>query len=323
MQLEKEELLSLYLRMYKIRTFEEKCIEFAQQGLMPTNPHLAIGQEATIVGIIGALRPDDYVTTTHRGHGHNVARGADMGKLLAEILGRRDGYEGGRGGSMHAASFGNYVMGSYPIIGDSISVGTGLGLACRLKKEGRVVASFFGDGAANIGAFHEGLNMASLWKLPVVYVCENNLYAISTHISKSTSVSRISERASAYSMPGITVDGMDVEEVYGAAREAVDRARETGPSLIECMTYRFRGSSEGEPGNPRKLKYRTAMELDEWLKRDPVKNLRAKLEPVVSNEALIQSEKQIADEVALAGRFALASPIPSPTTSPLTTAASQ
>jgi TPP-dependent pyruvate/acetoin dehydrogenase alpha subunit len=319
--LQKEELLSLYLQMYRIRTFEEKCIEFAQQGLMPTNPHLAIGQEATIVGIIGALRADDYVTTTHRGHGHNVARGADMGRLLAEILGRRDGFEGGRGGSMHAASIESNVMGSFPIIGDSISVGTGLGLACRLKKEGRVVATFFGDGAANIGAFHEGLNMASVWKLPVVYVCENNLYAISTHITKSTSVKRISERASAYGIPGVTVDGMEIEEVYKAAREAVDRARESGPSLIECLTYRFRGSSEGEPGNPRKLKYRTAAELDEWLKRDPVKTVRAKLEHVVDNGALALAEKEIAEQVASAGKFALASPLPTPA-SPLISEAS-
>lgn len=302
--------MSLYLQMYKVRRFEEKCVELAQQGLMPTNPHLAIGQEASIVGVISALRKDDYVTTTHRGHGHNVARGADMGRMLAEILGRSDGYCGGRGGTMHAASFENNVMGAYPIIGDSISVGTGLGLACKLRKEGRVVATFFGDGSANIGPFHEALNMAALWKLPVVYVCENNLYAISTHITKSTSVSRIAERASAYGIPGITVDGMAVEEVYRAARDAVERARENGPTLLECMTYRFRGSSEGEPGNPWKLKYRTAIELEEWLKRDPVKNTRAKLETGPDNAELVRGEREIADMVESAARFALASPPP-------------
>ena len=310
MQLEEEGLLGLYLRMYKIRSFEEKCVDLAQQGLMPTNPHLAIGQEAVIAGVVSALRADDYITTTHRNHGHNVARGADMGRLLAEILGRSDGFCGGRGGTMHAASFESNVMGSYPIIGDSISVGTGLGLACKLRKEGKAVAAFFGDGSANIGPFHEALNMAALWKLPVVYVCENNLYAISTHISRSTSVSRISDRASAYGMPGVTVDGMAVEEVQKAAREAVERARETGPTLLECLTYRFRGSSEGEPGNPWKLRYRTAVELEEWLKRDPVKTTRAKLEAGPDREELIRAEKEIVGQVESAARFALASPPP-------------
>jgi pyruvate dehydrogenase E1 component alpha subunit len=315
MQVQKEKLLDLYLHMFKVRTFEEKCVELASQGLAPTNPHLAIGQEASIVGVIDALRKEDYVTATHRGHGHNVARGADLGKLLAEILGRADGFSGGRAGSMHAASPEVNVMGCYPIVGDSISVATGLSLSCKYLKNNRVVVSFFGDGAANIGPFHEGLNLASVWSLPIVYVCENNYYAISTPVSQSTSVSKISARASGYNMPGVTVDGMNVEEVYAVASEAVDRARASGPSLIECLTYRFRGSSEGEPGNPWKLKYRSREELEMWMTKDPVKTTRNKIiDRGISNEDRLSSqENTIRSEVESAAKFAVSSPQPNPT----------
>jgi len=315
MQVPTEKLLTLYLTMFKVRTFEEKCSELANQGLAPTNPHLAIGQEAAIVGVIGALQKDDYVTATHRGHGHNVARGADMGKLLAEILGRADGFSGGRGGSMHAASVEVNMMGCYPIVGDSISIGTGLALACKMLKGGRAVASFFGDGAANIGPFHEGLNLASVWKLPIVYVCENNYYAISTPVSKSTSVPKIATRASGYSMRGVTVDGMDLEAVYSAACELIEKARVSEPSLLECLTYRFRGSSEGEPGNPWKLKYRSRDELERWMERDPVKNTRNKIirDAVTGEEELTSLERKIRDDVEVAAKFAVASPQPRPT----------
>lgn len=309
------DVLSIYRILVKTRKFEEKCVELAREGLFPTNPHLSIGQEATIVGVCSALRSGDYVTTTHRGHGHNIAMGADVDLLIAELLGRERGYLGGKGGTMHAASFERGVMGAYPVVGDAIHVATGLGLATSYLREDRVVACFFGDGAANAGAFHECINLAAVWRLPVVYVCENNLYAISTPIQKSTLVTEIARKACAYGVPGTTVDGMDVEEVFREATEAVERARRgEGPTLVECRTYRFRGSSEGEPGNPDKLKYRAKEELDAWLLRDPVLNLRSKIvkNKLATEEQLKQVEEEEAAKIEGAARSALASQTPSP-----------
>lgn len=308
------DLMGMFRTMVKIRKFEEKCVEMARQGLAPTNPHLSIGQEATIVGICSALLRTDYITTTHRGHGHNLAMGAAPGPLLAEVLGREGGVFGGRGGTMHAASFDNGVMGAYPIVGDSLHISTGLALSSSYLKQGKVVAGFFGDGAANAGAFHECLNLASIWRLPIVYVCENNLYAISTPIERATKITQVAKKAEAYGIPGVTVDGMNVLEVYEAGVKAVTHARGgNGPSLVECRTYRFRASSEGEPGNPDKLKYRSKDELDSWLQRDPIPAFRSKMirEKSANDAELSKIEQEEGAAIEEAATYALSSPIPS------------
>jgi TPP-dependent pyruvate/acetoin dehydrogenase alpha subunit len=307
------DLIRMFRLMVKVRSFEEKCVEMARQGLPPTNPHLAIGQEATIVGVCSALQGTDCVTTTHRGHGHNVAMGAELGPLMAEILGREGGILGGRGGTMHAASFNKGVMGAYPIVGDTLHISTGLALASHYLKQGRVVAGFFGDGAVNAGAFHECLNLASIWKLPVVYVCENNLYAISTPLERVTLVTYVSKKAEAYGIQGVTVNGMDVSDVYEAASRAVENARDgNGPSLIECRTYRFRASSEGEPGNPDKLKYRSKEELEKWMLNDPISTLRSRLtgQKIAEEAELAKIEEEERLQVQEAATYALSSPIP-------------
>ncbi|MEM2896040.1 MAG: thiamine pyrophosphate-dependent dehydrogenase E1 component subunit alpha [Candidatus Bathyarchaeia archaeon] len=311
--MEKEKLIELYESMVRIRFFEEKLIELALKGAVPGYPHLCIGQEASIAGVCVNLRKDDYVTGTHRGHGLNVAKGAKLDRLMAEILGKKTGYNKGKAGTMHASAFEEGVVGCFAVVGDGVPVSAGVGLSIKLKGKDQVVACFFGDGATNTASFHEGMNLAAVWDLPVIFVCENNLYAVTTRITTTTKVKRLSERAIAYGIPGITVDGNDVFAVYEEAKKAVEKARRgEGPTFLECLTYRFRGSSEGDPN--RGLTYRSAQELEEWMKRDPVKRFREK---VIHDKALTQKElddidDKVKKEVEEATKFAYESPYPNP-----------
>jgi len=282
--LTKEQALDLLRQMWEIRMFENRVYELLGRNVIKGASHLYAGQEAVAVGAIATLRDDDLITSTHRGHGHCHARGAAIAKteeervthynkMLAELCGRATGYCLGRGGSMHIADVENGNLGATGIVGGNLPVATGAGLAQQMLDSGRVVLCFFGDGAANLGPFHESLNMAAIWDLPVVYVCENNQYAMSYSVKRAFAIERISDRAAAYGMPGVTVDGNDVEAVYQAAGEAITRARRReGPTLIEAQTYRLCGHSRSDPRT-----YRSKEEEAAWQLRDPIPSLAVRL----------------------------------------------
>lgn len=252
--------------MWAVRLFEEAVDSLFARGLMHGTMHLSIGQEASAVGACAALRPTDYITSTHRGHGHCIAKGADLTRMMAELLAKQTGYCRGRGGSMHIADAKTGNLGANGIVAGGIPIAAGAALAEKMQGTDRVVMCFFGDGATNEGAFHEALNLASIWDLPVVFVCENNKYGMSFSTEKSMKVARISDRASAYAIPGYTVEGNDVDEVFKVAREAVERARRgEGPTLIENITYRWKGHSKSD-----KNLYRTREEIEDWKERDPI-----------------------------------------------------
>lgn len=256
----------LYRRMLVIRFFEEKVDELFLQGKITGTAHLCVGQEAVAVGACHALRRGDYVTSTHRGHGHFIARGGDPSRIMAELFGKRTGYSGGRGGSQLMADYRLGFLGANGITGGGIPLATGVALAAKMRRNGKVVLCFFGDGATNQGVFHESLNMAAIWKLPVVYLCENNLYAMSTPIEKAACVPNLALRAAGYGMPGEVVDGNDVLAVQKAVGAACRRARRgEGPTLIECKTYRLLGHSRGDP-----RRYRTVREETAWRAKDPI-----------------------------------------------------
>lgn len=311
MDIGKEKLIWMYTKMLEMRLFEERIADLYRRGLVPSSAHVYIGQEAVATGVCASLREDDYLLATHRGHAHNIARGAPLDKLAAEILGKATGLCGGRGGSFRACYVKAGVLYSYPIVGSNIPIAAGVGLSIKLRKTDQVVACFFGDGAANIGDFHEGLNLASLWKLPVIFVCENNLYAISVSVKRSTSVENIADRAVSYNMPGVIVDGNDVIAVHRAACEAVERARSgRGPTLIECKTYRWLGHHVGDPGTA----YRTKEEVEEWKKKCPIKRLKAKLleTGLLTKKDADTIEKEVERKVEEAMEFAIKTPYPSP-----------
>lgn len=268
--IEKERLLDMYIITLKIRFFENKVQELYQNKTITGAVHLCSGQEAIYAGSSAALLEGDYVTCTYRGHGAFISRGADMKKMMAEILGKSSGLCKGKGGSMHLADFSKGLLGSFAIVGEGITVAVGAGLSSKLLNQGKIAATFFGDGATNIGMFHESLNLAAVWKLPVIFICENNLYGEYTPLDKTTSVSDIAVRASSYNIPGVIANGNDVVDVYLKIRDACVRARKMdGPTLIECKTFRLRGHSEMDQGN-----YRSAQELEFWKARDPIENLR-------------------------------------------------
>ncbi len=252
--------------MWQIRRFEEAVDDLFARGLMHGTMHLSIGQEASATGACFALRDDDAITSTHRGHGHCIAKGADLERMMAELLAKETGYCRGRGGSMHIADVATGNLGANGIVAGGIPIAAGAGLAYRLQGLDRVVLSFFGDGAANEGAFHEAVNLAAIWKLPVVFLCENNKYGMSFSTEKSMAIENISERALGYGIPGVTVDGNDVEAVNAAVGEAVTRARSgDGPTLVEAVTYRWKGHSKSD-----KNLYRTKDEITEWREKDPI-----------------------------------------------------
>jgi TPP-dependent pyruvate/acetoin dehydrogenase alpha subunit len=256
----------IYRKLVEIRKFEEKIFELFMTRPMPGSMHQCNGQEAVPVGVCSNLGKNDFITGTHRGHGHSIAKGADIQSLMAEIFAKKTGCSKGMGGSMHLTDMKNGVIGTNGIVAGGIPMAVGAGWTCKYFKNNHVAVSFFGDGASNEGAFHESLNLAAAWKLPVIFICENNLYGYTTHYKKTMAIDDIAVRAGAYGMPGIIADGMDVTDVYKKVGEAVDGARiGNGPALIECKTYRYRGHSRFEkPG------YRTDEELEAWKKRDPI-----------------------------------------------------
>lgn len=305
--------LAMYEQMLTIRRFEEKAIELFEKGLIRGNVHPCIGQEAVSVGVCTALRRDDYMTSTHRGHGNCLAKGADPRFMMAELLGRKTGYCKGKGGSMHIADFDGGNLGANGIVGGGFPIATGAGIGIQNRKTDQVVVCFFGDGAANQGTFHESLNLAALWRLPVLYVCENNQYALSTPLRESAGLPEISERARAYGISGVRVDGNDVLEVYPKAREAVRRARAgEGPTLLDCLTYRFFGHFTGDPG--RGITYRSKDEMEAWLARCPIARLRRHLldAGIATEEQLREVEARAESTIAAAAQFGLDSPWPSP-----------
>jgi len=310
LMLEKGRPIEMYRKMLEIRRFEEKVFELYGQNLVPGTIHLYTGQEAVAVGVCANLRKDDYITSTHRGHGHCIAKGAQTSKVMAEILGKKTGYCKGKGGSMHIADFSIGMLGATAVVGAGIPIAAGAGLSIRLRGTDQVVACFFGEGASNQGTFHEGVNMAAIWALPVVFVCENNLYAMGTHQSRVMMIENVADRAAAYGIPGVVVDGNDVLAVYEATREAVERAREgKGPTLIECKTYRHKGHSRFDPAT-----YRPKEEVEEWLKKDPISRFRARLleTGILTEEEANRIEQEVFAAVEEAVKFALESPYPEP-----------
>lgn len=310
MEIDGARMKEMYRQMVTIRRFEETVWDFYTRAMMPGLAHLYIGEEAVAVGACAAIRPDDLITSTHRGHGHCIAKGGDLGRMMAEILGKKTGYCQGKGGSTHIADLDLGILGAFGIVGAGIAPATGAALSAKMRRTDRVVLCFFGDGAANQGSFHESLNLAGLWKLPVVYVCENNLYGMTVAQSRAMPISDIAERASSYAMPGVVVDGQDVMAVYEAVREAVERARRgEGSTLIECKTYRFGGHHVGDPGTA----YRTQDEIEYWKrKRDPTALFRRNLldQGVMSEEEARVIEGEVEKVIEKAIEFAKESPFP-------------
>ena len=290
--------LRLYRIMVECRRFEVRAQELFFEGLVRGTTHLGVGQEAVAAGFGAAMREDDYTFCTYRGHNHTLARGVPMGPIYAELFGRANGLMGGKGGSMHLTSVEHGAMGSYAIVGAHLPIALGAAWSAQYRKSGQVAVCFFGDGTTNIGSFHEALNMAAVWKAPVVFVCENNQYMEYTAIKDVTAVARpAADRASAYGLEGIVVDGNDVEAVHEVARTAIDRARDgDGPSLIEAVTYRHGGHSRADPG-----KYRPDDEVKAWLAKDPIPRQRARLLELGAKEADLDAIDAAAAEAVAAG----------------------
>jgi len=277
---------------------------------MPGFVHLYLGQEAVAVGACAGLNDDDYITSTHRGHGHIIAKGGDLKRMMAELYGKATGYNKGKGGSMHIADPGLGILGANGIVGAGLPIATGAGLSAKLRKSGQVAVCFFGDGASNQGTFHEAINIAAAFSLPVVYVCENNLYAVGTRQSKVRKIEDIADRSAGYGIPGLIVDGNDVMAVYEACQEAIDRARAgLGPTLVECKTYRWRTHFEGEPDT-----YRPREEVAAWLKREPIAPYRRRLveRGILTEDEADQIVARVVNELDEAVEFARMSALPAP-----------
>lgn len=306
-----EKLIDMYTCMWRIRLFEEQAEYQSSQGKVMGALHTYIGEEGVGVGVCSHLNPTDYITSTHRGHGHCIAKGADINKMMAELFGRATGYCKGKGGSMHIADFAVGMLGANGIVAGGFGLATGAGLAAQLRGSGQVAVCFFGDGAANRGPFHENINIGAVWKLPVVYVCENNQYAQWTAQTDVTLVTDISSWSASYGVPGVQCDGMDVLAVYEAAGEAIACARQgEGPTILECKTYRFHGHNYGDP-----QLYRTKEEIAEWAdKQDPIKRVATymKEEGMLTDEQDQAIQQQVAEEIQAAVRFAEESPYPTP-----------
>jgi TPP-dependent pyruvate/acetoin dehydrogenase alpha subunit len=305
-----ERLREMLRTMQTIRRFEERASDDFHSGAIYGVVHCYIGEEAVAVGVCAALNPDDQIISTHRGHGHCIAKGADLDRMMAELYGRETGYCKGKGGSMHIADFGIGMLGANGIVAGGISIITGAGLAAQLDGEGRVAVCFFGDGASNAGPFHESINIAAQWKLPVVYVCENNLWAVNTPAMATVPGGDVAARAAGYAIPGIVVDGNDVLAVHEAAQCAVERARAgEGPTLIECKTYRQRRHTEriNQPD------LRPADEIAAWLKKDPIERLVTHLRELpggFSDEEWEAMDGAVMSDIARAVAFAESSPFP-------------
>lgn len=307
--MEKGLMVESYRKMVLIRKFEMCASKLFAQNKLPGFLHLYVGEEAVATGVCSALEVTDYITSTHRGHGHLIAKGGDVKKMMAELFAKETGYCKGKGGSMHISDRDKGILGANGIVGAGIPIATGAAFASKYKGDGRVAVSFFGDGAANRGTFHEALNMAAAFKLPAVFVCENNLFAISVCARYHMAISDISDRAAAYGMPGYSIDGNDVELVYETTKAAAERARRgEGPTLIECKTWRHRGHYEGDPDD-----YRTAEEKAEWMQKDPIERLAKRLiEEGICTQAELDAIASDADKLlAEAIDEAEAAPVPS------------
>jgi pyruvate dehydrogenase E1 component alpha subunit len=307
----KEKLIDFYQKMSLIRLFEEKAVELFYRGMLPGFVHSSIGQEAVSVGACSALRTDDYIISTHRGHGDIIAKGARVDRMMAELFGKEAGYCKGKGGSMHIADLDLGILGATGIVGSGLPIITGAALACLLQKTDQVCLCFFGDGASNTGSFHEAINLAAVWHLPAIFVCHNNLYAESTPQASHQKVKDISIRAESYGIPGVTADGNDVLAVYESVYQAVERARRSeGATLVECKTYRFLGHYVGDPGTS----YRKKEEVEEWKKKDPLLILRKKLVAmgIATDEKLKYIDDRIRREIEEAVIFAQNSQDPQP-----------
>ncbi|NOX32732.1 MAG: thiamine pyrophosphate-dependent dehydrogenase E1 component subunit alpha [Deltaproteobacteria bacterium] len=308
MDLTNEQLIQMYTTMVKIRTFENRVAELFADGKIPGFVHLYVGEEAVATGVCENLTDKDYITSTHRGHGHLIAKGGDIKKMMAELFGKETGYCKGKGGSMHIADLDLGIMGANGIVGGGPPLASGAALACQYMGNDNVAVCFFGDGASNQGTTHEAMNMAACWKLPVVFINENNMYGISCCTTKSMCVPNIADRAAGYDIPGVVVDGNDAVAVWEAAAEGINRARQgKGPSLIECKTYRHRGHFEGDP-----CTYRDDAELEEWKEKDPIPRLEQKLlEMELLTQSKIEKIKQeLQKDLTAAEQFAEESPYP-------------
>ncbi len=281
--LEREQMVEMLRHMWEIRHFDTRAYELYREGLMRGTTHAYIGEEAIAVGVCAALKTDDTITSTHRGHGHCIAKGGDMSMMMAELLGKETGYCHGKGGSMHIADVTAGMLGANGIVGGSMGIACGAGWAFKGRGQDNVALCFFGEGAANEGIFHEALNLAAIWKLPVVFLCENNQYGMSMSVKRAIAIENISDRACAYGMPGVTVAGAQLKEVYQATLEALERARAgEGPTLLEAITYRYLGHSKSDANL-----YRTREEIQLWRKQDPIQRFAMKLE----EEGVLQADE--------------------------------
>ncbi|SDQ16085.1 thiamine pyrophosphate-dependent dehydrogenase E1 component subunit alpha [Virgibacillus salinus] len=293
----KDKLVDLYKQMWTIRFFEEKVDEFFAKGEIHGTTHLCVGQEASASGACAVIQDQDKITSTHRGHGHCIAKGADVNKMMAELFGRENGYCKGKGGSMHIADVERGNLGANGIVGGGIPLAVGSALTAHMKKQDYVTLCFFGDGASNEGSFHEALNLASIWNLPIVFICENNQYGMSGPVKDMVNVKDISERAQSYGFPGVTVDGNDIVEMMNTTHEAVENARNgNGPTLIEAKTYRWKGHSKSDA-----KKYRTREEEKEWKDKDPIKRfagvlIEAGIFTEEESKSLRSEAKQVVEE---------------------------
>lgn len=312
MEKSRDMILKIYRNAVAIRAFEMAAHEQYANGLLAGSVHLYVGEEGVASGVCGVLKEDDYITSTHRGHGHLIAKGGDLKRMMAELAGKATGYCKGKGGSMHICDMDLGILGSNGIVGAGLPIAVGAGFACKSYGKGQVCACFFGDGASNRGTFHESLNMASVLKLPVIYVLENNFYAISGSQRELTTLTNLSERAKAYAIPGETVEGNDIMAVIDASAEAVERARRgEGPTLLEFRTWRHFGHWEGDP-DARLFTYRDPKEHEEWLKKDPIPKFR---KDIVNGgyaevEELDAIDQRVAGEIEEAITFAEESPYP-------------
>jgi TPP-dependent pyruvate/acetoin dehydrogenase alpha subunit len=309
-EISREKLAWMLEKMYETRYFEEKAEELYTRGLVHGTMHLSIGMEASPVGSIAAIEADDFIIHHHRGHGHTIAKGADITIMMAEFLGKEAGYCRGRGGSMHIADFSHGNLGATGVVGGGIPIAVGIGLALKMKKSPNILLSFFGEGSTNEGSFHEALNMASLWDLPIVFICDNNFYSMSMAMNRSMKIEFISSRAASYGMPGVSTDGNNILGVYQVVSEAVTRARTgEGPTLIENITYRWRGHSKSD----RNL-YRTKEEIEEWMERCPIESFKKLLIETqkLSVKEIEEIDQQAKETINLAAEEAISLPEPSP-----------
>lgn len=305
-----QQLCTLLSTMYRIRAFEEKVDELFMRGEVHGTTHLSIGEEATATGALAALCSDDYITSTHRGHGHCIAKGADLNLMMAELLGKETGYCRGRGGSMHIADVKTGNLGANGVVGGGIPIATGVGLSIKLQGSDRICLCFFGDGAANEGTFHESINMAAIWDLPVVFLCENNQYGMSMSTKRSMKNETIAQRAQAFGIPGEQVDGNDILAVQQVVSRAAQHARSgQGPVLIEAYTYRYKGHSKSDQN-----RYRTRDEIRTWQQRDPIQRFITVLteQTIMNQQEIKQTESDAYQAIEDAYQFALNSPAPDP-----------